>query len=138
MSRTLEQLRASYAMHFVTDYGGDQSKLATHIQKTPIRILQNGLGQALAFLLSDNEGKRGEQRKPSGHLYDQLQGWLCGPDIPGRPCRVYNSQECNLMKQLVEGERASYLQAQEEAIRLFIWLKKFADAYLDKEVKNGG
>jgi hypothetical protein len=34
------------------------------------------------------------------------------------------------MRQLVEGDRAKYLRAQEEAVALFTWLKKFADAYL--------
>ena len=138
MSRTLEQQRATYAMNFVTGYTGDKAKLATHIRKTPIRILQNGLGQALAFLLSDNEGKTGNERKPSGYLYDCLEAWLCGPDSPAHPCRVYNGQQCNFMKQLIEGERGPYLQAQEEAIRLFGWLKKFADAYLEEGTKNAG
>ena len=136
MSRTLEQQRATYAMNFVTGYSGDEPKLATHIQKTPIRILQNGLGQALAFLLSDNEEKTGDKQKPSGCLYDCLQSWLCGPDSPGHPCRVYSGQQCNLMKQLIEGERGPYLQAQEEAILLFAWLKKFADAYFEGRDEN--
>lgn len=133
MNRTLEQHRAVYAMNFVTGYPEDKdkrAKLFTHIQKTPIRILQNGMGQALAFLLDDNGSEIGPKRKPSGDLYDHLQGWLCGADSEDRPCRVYKGQQCNLMKQLMEGSRAEYLMAQEEALRLFTWLKKFANAYL--------
>lgn len=126
MSQTLEQKSAVYAMNFVTCYTGDKAKLSTHIQKTPIRILQNGLGQALAFLLADDDNKR---KEPSYKLYLHLQGWLCGADSP---CRVYQTQECNLMKQLIEGDRVQYLHAQEEAIRLFAWLKKFAKAYLEE------
>jgi CRISPR/Cas system CMR-associated protein Cmr5 small subunit len=34
------------------------------------------------------------------------------------------------MKQLIEGDRQQYMLAQEEALKLFAWLKKFADAYL--------
>lgn len=130
MNRTLEQLRASYTLRFVTEFKGNKGELYTHIQKTPVRILQNGLGQALAFLLADNEGETGDDRKASWWLYDHLQAWLCGPAADDRPCRVYSGQECNLMKQLVEGNREQYMLAQEEAIRLFSWLKKFADAYL--------
>lgn len=137
MSRTLEQKRAVYTLGFINaharDDPSDKTKLATHIQKTPIRILQNGLGQALAFLLADDKS---EHNEPSYKLYLHIQEWLCGPDSPDHPCRVYNGQECNLMKQLIEGNRTQYLHVQEEAIRLFSWLKKFADAYLDEEPKN--
>ncbi|MCI0721122.1 MAG: type III-B CRISPR module-associated protein Cmr5 [Acidobacteria bacterium] len=134
MSRMLEQKRAVYTMQFVTGYTGDKTTLATHIQKTPIRILQNGLGQALAFLLADDENKH---KEPSYKVYLHLQEWFCGPDSPDHPCRVYNVQQCNLIKQLIEGDRREYLQAQEEAIRLFTWLKKFADAYLDVPARGG-
>lgn len=41
------------------------------------------------------------------------------------------------MKQLIEGNRTQYRHAQEEAIRLFTWLKKFADAYLDALARGG-
>lgn len=128
MSRSLEQNRAAYALNFVQPFSGDKAeKLQTHIQKTPIRILQNGLGQALAFLLADSEGKADV---PSHQLYDHLQDWLCGATSDSHPCRIYGGQQCNLMKQLIEGDRQQYMLAQEEALKLFTWLKKFADAYL--------
>lgn len=129
MIRTLEQWRASHALTFVTGFSGKKAELYTHIQKTPVRILQNGLGQALAFLLANNEGQTGDERKASGWLYDNLEDWLCGTASDERPCRVYGDAR-NLMKQLIEGSREHYMLAQEEAIRLFSWLKKFADAYL--------
>lgn len=133
MSRSLEQNRATYALELVSAFADRESplnkaKLQTHIQKTPIRILQNGLGQALAFLLADSEGKT---NTPSHQLYDHLQNWLCGATSDSRPCRIYSGQQCNLMKQLIEGDRQQYMLAQEEALKLFAWLKKFADAYLD-------
>lgn len=135
MSRSLEQNRATYALELVSAFADRESslnkaKLQTHIQKAPIRILQNGLGQALAFLLADNENKTGANRQPSGELYDHLQDWLCGATSDSRPCRIYSGQQCNLMKQLIEGDRQQYMLAQEEALKLFVWLKKFADAYL--------
>jgi len=133
VSQTLEQKRAVYTLGFINahvkDDPADKAKLATQIQKTPIRILQNGLGQALAFLLADDKGKHTD---PSYKLYLHLQGWLCGADSLDHPCRIYGGQQCNLMEQLMEGSRAQYLQAQEEAIRLFAWLKKFADACLEE------
>lgn len=134
MSHSVEQNRATYALNFVQPFSGDKAKLQTHIQKTPIRVLQNGLGQALAFLLADSEGKT---NTPSHQLYDHLQEWLCGATSDGRPCRIYSGQQCNLMKQLIEGDRQQYMLAQEEALKLFTWLKKFADAYLKGEQEEG-
>ncbi|MGH8608165.1 MAG: type III-B CRISPR module-associated protein Cmr5 [Gammaproteobacteria bacterium] len=138
MNRTLEQRRAAYALEFVTRNTGEQAnQLDTHIQNTPIRILQNGLGQALAFLLANNERKSGAERKASGLLYDHLEVWLCGPRNDDMPCRIYDGQQCNLMKQLITGERSQYLLAQDESLALFAWLKMFAKAYLSDDGAEG-
>ncbi len=140
MSRAIEQKRAKHALDFVDRFktadSKVQKKLSTHIQKTPIRILQNGIGQAAAFLLADAEQIRTE---PSYKLYAHMQDWLCGPADQNYPSRVYGCQQnqANLMKQLIEGDRASYVRAQEEALALFTWLKKFADAYLETESQGG-
>lgn len=47
-----------------------------------------------------------------------------------QPCRIY--PEGDLITQLMAGDRRAYLRAQEEALLLFDWLTKFADAYLGK------
>ncbi|MCI5222192.1 MAG: type III-B CRISPR module-associated protein Cmr5 [Candidatus Electrothrix sp. AR4] len=137
MNRTREQYRAGYALRFVKDYAksGDKAKMHTLIQKAPIQILQNGLGQMLAFLLADNEGKQ-EKQKPSGILYRRIEEWLCGDLKEDRPCRVYlnDPKQEELIEQLTAGDRNQYTQAQQEALALFAWLKKFADAWL----KEGG
>lgn len=136
MRRTLEQQRAAYALRFVTARAGvgGAGELATHIRKTPIRILQNGLGQAVAFLLSNAEGK---QEKPSYRLYGCLDGWLRSTGSQARedrPCVVYRDEQGDghrdLIIHLIEGSRRQYQLAEEEALSLFTWLKKFADAYL--------
>lgn len=132
MSRTIGQKRATFALEFITAYEGDpasRDKIHTHINKTPIRILQNGLGQALAFLLADAEGRA---LAPARVLYGALDDWLCGTRLDPRPCRVYADAQGDLMAQLVRGDRVAYIRAQEEALQLFTWLKKFADAYLDR------
>lgn len=131
MSRTINQRRAAFALACVRGYQGDTDKMSTHIHKTPIRILQNGLGQALAFLLSDAASDGGA---PARNLYDKLQEWLCGNRDDSYPCRIYTGDPADLIKRLVEGDRAAYLHAQEEALLLFNWLKKFSDAYLGQPV----
>lgn len=128
MSRTVEQKRAAFALRRVQGFRGSKEKMMVHINNTPFRILNNGLGQALAFLQADNEGKRGNDRKESGRLFDILHEWLCGDVNDEYPCRVYPAEAGNLMSALMEGGRDDYMRAQEEALALFVWLKKFADA----------
>lgn len=135
MSRTLEQQRAKYALEEVQKVAGfadkdDKVKYATRVRKLPTMILNNGLGQALAYLLADAEGK---QDTPSGYLYRQFQDWLSGPAAPATyPCRVYTDGTRDLIKQLMAGDRTDYLRAQREALALLVWMVKFIDAYLPK------
>lgn len=139
MSRMLSQQRAAFALCKIQGFSDPArnpskerkpEKMSTHLHKTPIRILSNGLGQALAFLLSDNEGKISTDRKEAGQLYDWLGDWLCGTADENRPSRVY--PEGDLIAQLMAGDRRAYLHAQEEVLLLFDWLTKFADAYMGK------
>lgn len=139
MRRLLSQQRAAFALRKTQGFSDParnpsnerkSDKMSTHLHKTPIRILSNGLGQALAFLLADNEGEIGVKRKESGQLYDWLTEWLCGEADEIQPSRVY--PEGDLIALLMAGNRRTYLCAQEEALLLFDWLTKFADAYLGK------
>ena len=125
MSQTLEQKRAQYAHGFITQgcENVDRDKLLTLIRKTPTMIIQNGLGQSLAFLLADAGDNRLEA---SYQLYHFMQIWLCEK---GRPARVYTG-EGDLIDQLIQNSRSEYAQAQHEILAMFNWLKKFADAWL--------
>lgn len=137
MSRTVEQHRAKYALGRIQHVQGftendDKAKFATLVRKLPTMILNNGLGQALAFLLADNEGKD----KPSGGLYKYIESWLSGPPDQDHPVRVYRTGNPSLIDQLMAGNRTQYLQAQQEALALLVWMKKFADAYLLREATD--
>ena len=136
-SQTLEQARARYALERVRmrapkdGQKPDEStkKYATHVRSVPAMVLQSGLGQAMAFLLADAEG---DLKKPAGWLYEEIQGWLCGPQSSERPERVYASGQ-DLMQALVAGSRSDYQRAQEASLALLAWMRKFADAYLRSE-----
>lgn len=125
MSQTLEQKRAQYAHSFITQdcENVDRAKLLTLIRKTPTMIIQNGLGQSLAFLLADAGDNRQEA---SYQLYSFMQTWLCKE---GQPARVYTG-DADLISQLIKNQRSDYIRAQQEILALFNWLKKFADAWL--------
>jgi len=142
MSRTLEQKRAQCELQFIQSMRENhpandvmptidnkfREKLNTLIQKAPVQIMQNGLGQMLAFLLADNEGKNGNGREASGILYDHLEEWLCGTIDSTHPCRVYDVND--LIGQLTGGDRRQYIQARQETLSLLSWTKKFAAAWL--------
>ena len=134
MSRTLEQHRAKYALDQVSVVGvphkeDNKAKYGTLVRRLSAMIMNNGLGQALAFLLADDEG---EHKKPSWLLYQQLQDWLSGPATSERPSRIYIGTEPNLIQHLMLGNREGYQRAQQESLALLAWMTKFADAYLPK------
>ncbi len=145
MKRTLEQKRARQSLQFIKSMAADadatatrpkidkkfRTKLNTLVQKAPVQILQNGMGQMLAFLLADNGGKNGSKQEASGVLYEHLEQWLCDSPDQEYPCRVYPGTN-GLIEQLTAGDRQTYIHAQNETLALFIWLKKFAAAWLDE------
>jgi CRISPR-associated protein Cmr5 len=135
MNQTLAQQRARFAMDFIKKTSTvpakeEKAKYLTLIHKAPTMILQNGLGQLLAFWLADNEGKTDEKRKkPSGVLYDLLEAWLCGTNEDNsHPLRIYEKKD--LIGELMQGSRNDYMRAQQEALALLGWMKKFAEAWL--------
>ncbi len=132
MEQTLEQRVAKYALNIIEKHRGadsdDAGRYATLVRSVPSMVLQNGLGQALAYLLADAEGKQG---KPSMQLYKELQEWLLGDLSEERPQRVYRAGK-DLITALIDGPRSDYQRAQEAALALLGWMRKFADAYLPK------
>lgn len=131
IDRTLDQKRAAHALDRVnalekqaqTDLNDRYAKYAKGL---PAMIIMNGLGQAAATLrASDAEENR--------LLYAHLESWLCRND-PAAPYPSTNS----LLDAIVKDSRESYLRAQAEALAWLAWLKKFAQAYLEKPKAAGG
>ncbi len=120
---TFEQKRASHALKEVKkletrgikEYGHFQS----YVSALPASIVMNGLGQAMAFELSN--------KKDVGHkeLYRIMQDWLCNEE------RIF-TDENDLMKAITENGQEKYVWAQAEALAYLDWLKKFSRAYLEK------
>ncbi len=133
MSSTLSLERARFALGEVNrakeqldEAGADD--YAALCRRLPAMIVGNGLGQALAYLLADDEG---EHKKASWRLYDGLSQWL----IHKR--RIYSvNGSGDLMDVLVSGDRQSYVHAQRECMELLVWLKRFADARIGKPAQR--
>jgi CRISPR-associated protein Cmr6 len=131
MNRTLEQHRAKFALDTINKEKSNADNAAAYgrnVKRLPAMILNNGLGQAMAFLLADD-------KTPSKVFYKDMQTWLCGVCDDTHPRRVYLNAD--LIKELMDGDRSSYIQAQQEALRLLTWMKKVADAYLPKSGGRG-
>lgn len=130
MNRTRAQLRAADALHRVLELETSKhadwlDEYAGYVERLPAAILINGLGQAAAFELAA-AGK--DQESPHRQLYRDLEGWLCGEHGP----YYQPGEKPHLMQAIVSRDRATYLQAQAEALAWLEWLKKFAVAYLKK------
>lgn len=127
----LEQRRAKGAYAAVGDarntLGSKQHEYKTVAQNLPVMILQNGLGQTVAFMMSKAEGK---EKSAHGMVLGKLAEWLIDKrgilDNPGgKPTE-------RLMCALLKVSRDRWLRAQEEALAFSVWLKRFAEALIAK------
>ncbi len=131
MNRTLSQQRAKFALDKVKSiYDQKDPKLnedySNFCLRLPGMILNNGLGQTLAFLLADAQGDRD---RASFKLYEQLSEWV----ITNRGIYHQNSYgKDGLMRALMEGDRGAYIRAQTEVLELLGWMRRFSDAYIGR------
>jgi len=125
---TLAQRRAGHALARIRDHeksGKDAyKKYVSYAESFPATIVMNGLGQACATLLAKTDG---DLKDANRLLYDDLQSWLCrdhsAAPFPKAP---------DLMHDITEKDQRHYLRAQTEALAYLVWLKKFANAYLER------
>ena len=129
IKQTLQQQRAKHALVYVKEakqkYQENkelEEKFVATAKDIPASIRINGLGQAMASLQAQ---AKSNQEDPLLSIFNALQGWLCR-DKPEAP---YRSTFPDLMRSIVEGDRASYLFAQAEALAYLEWYKKFAVAF---------
>ncbi len=123
--KPLDLQRAEHALQAVEKLKEKNlGNYVSYVRALPASILQNGLGQALASLLSAAKGK---EKEPHRWLHDQIQAWLCREhkDAPyaGKP---------KLLQAITEGSEQTYLHAHAEALAYLVWLKKFAVAFLSE------
>lgn len=124
--QTMEQQRASFALKAVEGFQQldktRQAELRRYITQLPALIHMNGLGQALAFFRSKGQHSAHEE------VYLCLGQWLCQePDG-----RVFDGKEPDLLKAITSTDLFNYMAAQNEALAVLEWLKKFAVALLEK------
>jgi CRISPR-associated protein Cmr5 len=122
--QSLELKRAAQAAQDVREAknSAKESDYRSLIEGLPAMILTNGLGQTCAYLLSRAEG---DHQKVELLLYRHLESWiqhripqLQGPD--------------GLLLALINADVGTYRRAQAEALAYVQWLKRFAQAQLQR------
>lgn len=122
--RSMEQDRAEFALKQIEaahKLSGDLPKeIRRHLNGLPALIRMNGLGQALAFFRM--KGEASSHR----HIYTMVGTWLCAASSKGRIFTEHN----DALTAITCSDVQHYMAAQNEALALLEWLKKFAVALL--------
>lgn len=135
MTTTLAQQRAAFALDQLQKLNlkqDDMSSFAKLLAGLPATVLLNGFGQTLAYLLAKSADKEGEAKtKRKGRDYRDYQdafrlitGWLRRQNL------LTKENEGEILHELAALDQPRYLQAQEEALALLEWAKRFAAAGL--------
>ncbi len=122
--RSMEQDRAEFALARIQtarDLGGELPKeIRRHLNGLPALIRMNGLGQALAFFRMKGTGSSHEL------IYQMVGTWLCAANSKGR---IF-TEHTDILTAITRSDVQHYMAAQNEALALLEWLKKFAVAIL--------
>ena len=128
--KTLEQKRAQAAWNAVekvvnkTDsFKPNDAEYKGLVKNAPVLILTNGLTQTLAFFAA--------KKKPHHlALAAQISTWV----------KEQLNYNIDLLPRLLAGNSADLRLATQESLAYLQWLRRFADAQIDKEPKedNGG
>ena len=127
--RTMEQERAQFAWRNVSALPESlKGKYKDIVRKFPSLVQNNGLGQALAFLLAkgtDKKGEKPDQSKEHGRLYLHLQEWICEDQ------RLLPEEKKGpfwLIGGLIAVDSTRYRHVTLEVLGISGWLKRFAEA----------
>jgi len=118
--RTLGQERSEYALDKVME-NLKIKELKPFSAGAPSMILKNGFGQALAFWKA--KGKKEHQI-----MFDIVKGWLLEKGFAS------GNRDPEFLKDLSTMEQHRYLEAQKETLALLEWVKRYANAFIVKEV----
>lgn len=130
MDNNIQLRRAKHALHKVKDIRDNKKGVVDEYLSTarglPAEIRMNGLGQAIAMLRA-----RGVKNKGAMALYEHVSDWMCRPNSPS-PYHGKEKSEEALLDAIVTGDEPAYRQAYVEIDAYLAWLKRFADAFLEK------
>ena len=122
---TLEQQRAAFALKRVDEVknGPEKGKFKTQLVKLPARLHNNGLGQTIAFYLSAGKDK------PETTLCGWIETWLHEQKIYDPKVRLISGITGQGMN--ADEAEETYRRASAEVRALAVWLKRFAEAFIE-------
>ena len=135
LAPTMEQQRAAFVLARVKQQAPTQgdSRQTTNkkqaqeyrrvIQGLPAMVLTNGLGQALAFLMSD----------PNSVAKQTVVQDLTDALTTLRGLYTNQSDDLTLVERIVNGNREMLRQATDETLALLTWWVKFVRAFISAE-----
>jgi CRISPR-associated protein Cmr5 len=120
MNTTLAQERSLFALEELKKIGKVEKfdKLASSL---PAMILQNGFGQALAFLLAKGSTEKNVHHRQA---FEIVALWLKKRGI------ITKAERDEVMQDISRLPQGDYLRAQEETLAVLEWLKRYANAGL--------
>ena len=119
--QTTEQRRAAQGWKDASSVPNtEQSEYKTRAKNLPAMIQINGVGTAMAFLLSK------PKKKAYKLIYDHLSAWVL-QEVTTDDGKRYDS----LMNFIRGVDVSTYRRATTEAIEYAIWLKRYVEAWAD-------
>lgn len=131
--RTREQIRSEFALGEVKEF---EESDVNFIVGIPTMIINNGLGQTLAFLLSKKQADSKEKFDKYFFCFNAIKEWLTDKEYGVNGLRgeeIQNDKEIFL--KIAKLDMLKYTNAQSEAIEFFSWIKRYARAF-QKMKKN--
>lgn len=136
--RTLAQKRAAFALSKVEKILKEQSlkdkldnkSFKSFVSGAPSMILQNGLGQALAFWMSK---AKGETTTKHGYIVEVIREWF---NVTDNPLKLENNDQKDFITKLIDKPQKEFLTYQKETLSLLEWFKRYAEAFLSDEDKK--
>ena len=134
--KNLAQKRAKHALDKVNEIIDKHANLNNKNFKSfaagsPTIILQNGLGQALAFWASKMKVDKNGHWNNEKYVLDVIKSWFANAENPLKFIDT-RTDEKSFITSLLDKDQAEYLEIQKETLAMLEWFKRYANAFLSE------
>lgn len=136
---TLDHERAQKALKAVQRIAEGDKELAkkfrSYAENLPAVIVRNGLGQALAMEAANGKvGTNADKADQKAHkeLYEIVANWVL-EKVYGRQA---NMRPLQVIDEIIKSDQNRYMRAQQEALLLLQWVKRFANATIERDTSD--
>ena len=127
--QTIGQERAKHAFNSWNSLENQdiKDKYKSYVKRTPVMIMNNGLGQTLAFFTQKMSSSNQNENKAYKALYDHINDWVMS-SIPIElfdKSKENNQSYTDLLKLIINKDSTTLRYATMEVMKYIEWLKKF-------------